>query len=653
MTTRPDPDLDRLVAEAAWVRKLALAVARDAHAADDLAQDAWVAALARPPRGEDRRGWFARVLRNLERLRARGDSNRGARERHVARRETDEDPTLALERLEMQEALLRCVRALAEPYRTTVVLRWFEGLDPAEVGRRTNVPLRTVHTRTTRALALLREALDRRSGGDRSRWMAAWLPLLSLRPAGSGLVPWILAMNVKLKIGLALAAGLLLFVAIRRPNTPTLVAPPAVVATTDLASGDEDEPREVALPLWPERRTPELAPRAASLPPAAVPQPAPFDPCTIAPADLARPSPPRTIEGFVRRSDAAARGGTAWLRRDANPAASATPCERAGIADADARVAFGRDGAFRFEDVMPGSYCVGVEIEDGVSRVRACDVAEGLPTPRLFFSAGAGEVVGVASGKDGAAIAGALVVLERRDGRWWPEGETATTRTSERGEFRFPARCAGRYFVTLRRDGQEPEAADAFGFELAPGDRKVVEFGSRRGLVAWTGKVLGPDGWAPTVVPEITLENLDTGLLQGAERRSDGTVHADLHHGRYAVLALLFDERKRIAEFRVRSDETETELKIPPTSVLVRVARTPGPRPALPMVSLKSRGTAHAAFGIPDAEGWRFFGVPPGEYEVRAIASPVPNERSAADFETLVVRSGDRELSIEIAAAGR
>src|SRR5262245_22889032 len=202
-------DVERLLSQATWVRSLALAVARDSHAAEDVAQDALVAALRRPPAVPDRlRGWLVRVVRNLVRLRARADARRGAAEQVAARPERAEDPPLALERLETQEALLRAVRELREPYRTTVLLRWFEGLEPVEIARRTGIPVRTVHTRVTRALALLRERLDRRSGGDRSAWMSAWIPLL--RRTG-GPWPWIAAMDAKIKLVLAgaVAAGAL------------------------------------------------------------------------------------------------------------------------------------------------------------------------------------------------------------------------------------------------------------------------------------------------------------------------------------------------------------------------------------------------------------------------------------------------------------
>jgi RNA polymerase sigma-70 factor (ECF subfamily) len=213
MSPRDPIEFEELVIQVAWARNLALAIVRDArgasnsrahrdvHSADDLAQDAFVAALKqRPSASEPLAAWFSRVMRNLVRFKARSDSHRLEREAHAARPERDDSGELAMERLETQEALLRAVRELDEPYRTTVILRWFENLEPAEIARRSNVPVRTVHTRITRALRMLRERLDRRSRGDRAAWMSAWIPLLS-KPAAPW--PWIIAMDMKLKIAIA------------------------------------------------------------------------------------------------------------------------------------------------------------------------------------------------------------------------------------------------------------------------------------------------------------------------------------------------------------------------------------------------------------------------------------------------------------------
>src|SRR5262245_6289974 len=68
-------DLTVLLGQAGWTRALARSLASDVHSAEDLVQDAWVAALERPPDlGRPVRGWLASVLRHrwLDLSRARG-----------------------------------------------------------------------------------------------------------------------------------------------------------------------------------------------------------------------------------------------------------------------------------------------------------------------------------------------------------------------------------------------------------------------------------------------------------------------------------------------------------------------------------------------------------------------------------------------------
>src|SRR5262249_56992245 len=66
---------------------------------------------------------------------------------------------------------------LDEPFRTAVLLRFFEGLPPADVAVRTGVPLETARSRLRRALELLRSALDADAHGDRRAWLVALAPL--------------------------------------------------------------------------------------------------------------------------------------------------------------------------------------------------------------------------------------------------------------------------------------------------------------------------------------------------------------------------------------------------------------------------------------------------------------------------------------------
>src|SRR5262245_9947702 len=73
--------VDLLLAQGAWVRRLARGLLQDPDAAEDLSQETLVAGWRHQP-SVDRpvRGWLARVARNLARNRAIQDGARKARE---------------------------------------------------------------------------------------------------------------------------------------------------------------------------------------------------------------------------------------------------------------------------------------------------------------------------------------------------------------------------------------------------------------------------------------------------------------------------------------------------------------------------------------------------------------------------------------------
>ena len=177
MESRSRTALEELLAHGAWARRLAHSLVGEAAAADDLVQEAWRAALERPP-ALDRpvRPWLGRVLTNLARHRARGAGRQAARERAVARDESLPGPDELVERLDSQRALIEELAALSEPLRSTVLLRYFEDLEPSEIARRQNLPAGTVRWRLKRGLDLLRERLDRRFG-DRRQWALLLVPL--------------------------------------------------------------------------------------------------------------------------------------------------------------------------------------------------------------------------------------------------------------------------------------------------------------------------------------------------------------------------------------------------------------------------------------------------------------------------------------------
>lgn len=223
--------VDELVAEGDWLRRLAQRLVAEPHAAADAAQEALAAALERPPHpGVPLRRWLGGVLRNVVRQSLRRDGRRRARE---AALDLPDGPLGAgelAERLELHQHLIRCLRELEEPYRSTVALRYLEDLTPAEIARRQGVPTKTVYTRLDRALAQLRARLDREHGGSRSAWALVLVPdlragALAIPPA---LLPTPLAQltaMTTLKWTAAAAATLLLgFVGVQAlrtsPDTP-------------------------------------------------------------------------------------------------------------------------------------------------------------------------------------------------------------------------------------------------------------------------------------------------------------------------------------------------------------------------------------------------------------------------------------------------
>jgi RNA polymerase sigma factor (sigma-70 family) len=160
-----------LLGNAAWTRRLARSLV--GSDADDLVQDAWLAAMRRPPdTSRPIQPWLATVVRNAAFNRSRDGARRLERETRTEAPQALETAEELLARLEVHKILVETVGALVEPYRQTVVLAYFDGLSSREIGERQNVPPGTVRDRLKTALELLREALDERLGG-RGAWQAS------------------------------------------------------------------------------------------------------------------------------------------------------------------------------------------------------------------------------------------------------------------------------------------------------------------------------------------------------------------------------------------------------------------------------------------------------------------------------------------------
>lgn len=176
---------ETLLAHLDWIRRLARQMVAETDAADDLAQEACVVALHRQPRDHARfRPWIAEVMRNALRERRRSSARRDAREGEVARTEAQESTERIVERVTLQRELVQAVLELDEPFKSAILLRFFENLPPRAIAQRLGTTVNTVNSRIGRGLERLRERLDRSAGG-REQWLLAFTPWLKLKPLAS------------------------------------------------------------------------------------------------------------------------------------------------------------------------------------------------------------------------------------------------------------------------------------------------------------------------------------------------------------------------------------------------------------------------------------------------------------------------------------
>lgn len=195
-----------------FLRRLARSLVRDSGTAEDLAQETWLAAVRFDVRRiRELRPWLRKTLHNCLSMRVRGEVRSERRDRASARSEAVPATDELVARLHEHRALLDAVERLAEPYRTTILLRFFEGEPPRVIAKRLQVPVETVRTRLQRGLHKLRESLDQRYG-TRAAWLAPLGAWVTAHPSPSAFLLLLMTLHAKAKLGfaaLALATGAL------------------------------------------------------------------------------------------------------------------------------------------------------------------------------------------------------------------------------------------------------------------------------------------------------------------------------------------------------------------------------------------------------------------------------------------------------------
>ncbi len=231
-------DLDGLLREDDWLRRMARKLVGDSHASEDLVQDAWVAAISR---GRSERPWLFGVLRNLRREGAR----RTIREQD-ARSTVPQPPDSPPADEVVSELLIRKhvtdeLLGLDEPFRTVIYLRFVQDESLPAIARRTGVAVSTVHGRIARGLELMRVRLDKHYEGNRNQWALSLLSLAKPPGLATGLIG-ALAVGTTLKIVAAavILGGTLALVMDKKTQHPitdsTQISPVAKSAPSPIES---------------------------------------------------------------------------------------------------------------------------------------------------------------------------------------------------------------------------------------------------------------------------------------------------------------------------------------------------------------------------------------------------------------------------------
>src|SRR5688572_5823556 len=400
---------ESLIAHREWVRRLARSLVLDEARAADLEQEVWLEALVRPPReGRSPRGWLATALRHNAIDESRVDSRRAARERAAARREAEPSSAELVAEADALQRVVRAVLDLDEPYRSTLLRRFFEDLGPTAIAEREGVSVETVRTRLRRGLDLVRARFDREHEGDRRAWCLLMVPLArragpleSAGAAAAGSAAGLLALlSSKAAIaGAVLAVAGLGMWAWSASGVPPVPAPPP------------EGPAGVAAAKAP-------APPPAPVPAATAPAPEPERGMRV--EVLVRDSADRPVpDAAVALLEGNDREGLPFFPTDARELSLAPPSPRESRrTDAEGRAIF--------EALPAGDWSLVATARDGASRpTRVRSTLGGAPPPLRLLLLPAHTVEGRILRADGKPIEGVLLSLRPTGGRGMKDSEAA------------------------------------------------------------------------------------------------------------------------------------------------------------------------------------------------------------------------------------
>lgn len=445
-----------------WVRALVRSLIADAHLAEDIAQETMLAALRRPPESPERpRAWLGVVARNLALKWRRGEQRRVRRERGAPSPGPAPSSQELVERAALQREVVGLVLQLEEPYRSTLLERFYAGRTPRQIARRAGLSPETVKTRLRRGLARLRERLREEEGGE-AEWLAALLPLARPLPVAAvpaataaGALTGVVMMSAKIKVVLGLALSSVVGIGAwqwQRSSGEPASPPRESVASTREATR-EPLPSAPAAPgegALRRAEPPEAAPESKS-PLLPLPVAAAGDSCRLAGKVLGPVAEPAASAWVILSdSDHDTLGSSSFaVLSEVQSLLEEEPGEHRR------RVRTGSEGEYSFDDLPPGHSwslfafheTLGVGMKFGVP----LDLDD---SPQWLDLRLEGGVVlhGEVTDPSGGPVAAALVQLFGHDENG-NGSSVAALRTDARGRYRFfPLPYSG-FELSLHADG--------------------------------------------------------------------------------------------------------------------------------------------------------------------------------------------------------
>lgn len=228
-----------LAEDLTWLSGLARRLVTDPALADDACQEAWLTATCGGSRGAGRAALVGSLRSAIFRLR-RSERRRRDHEARAARPEGLPSTEEMLRAGEASQELWRHLRALPEPYRSTLLLRFGHGASTREIARQLDMEPDSVRWRVRKGLSMLRDSY---AGEDGRRGLAPLVPLALLPSKPTALVSaatFTLGLGVTMGIKCIVAAcvALIAGVWVLEGREPVSAERPAGKTTVQRPEGD-------------------------------------------------------------------------------------------------------------------------------------------------------------------------------------------------------------------------------------------------------------------------------------------------------------------------------------------------------------------------------------------------------------------------------